>query len=171
MAGDFNADTLAVLTKSNFNYNMVLEDVDANDNGDRLKSFYRLKKVSMIQSYLHHELANRYTWFSNDHVTKKVFDYILDERYPEQYIEDCRVASEFYFESDHRLLIASFKTPSTKKARWRERQPKKRYLNEKALKQLIIRTAFVEAVNRQFQVCDTDSVNIENVSENITTNF
>ena len=81
------------------------------------------------------------------------------------------MANEFLFETDHRLLIASFKTSSTKKARWRERQPKKRNLNVKAMKQQIILTAFVEAVNRQFQVCDTDSVNSENVSENITTNF
>ena len=98
-------------------------------------------------------------------------DYILVERFLEQYVEDCRVANEFYFETNHRLLIASFKTPSTKKARWRERQPKKRNLNVKALKQPIIRTAIVEAVNRQFQICDTDSVNSKNVSENITINL
>ena len=46
-----------------------------------------------------------------------------------------------------------------------------RNLNAKTLKQPIIRTAFDEAVNRQFLVCDTDSVNSENISEKITTNL
>ena len=44
-------------------------------------------------------------------------------------------------------------------------------MNVKALKRPTLQTAFVEAVNREFQVCDTDSVNSGNISDNLKTNL
>ena len=53
---------------------------------------------------------------------EKVIDYVLVEPFVQQYIKNCEVRSDFDFESDHRLIIASIETPKTRKAR---RSPKK----------------------------------------------
>ena len=165
VTGDFNAETSVVLRKCNFNYESVIEDVNCNDNGDRLKTFVRSHRLAMVQSFFEHELDARYTWFSNDHTTKKVLDYVLVERYLEQYVESCYVANEFNFETDHRLLITAFDTPSTKRARWRKRNKIVRSVNAKALKKPEIKEAYIEAVKKEFRTCEKEDSEI--IAENI----
>ena len=70
----------------------------------------------MSQSFFNHPIESRYTWYSGDKITKKVIDYILVEPFTQQYMERCEVTNAD-FESDHRLLVAAMKTPTTKKAR------------------------------------------------------
>ena len=50
---------------------------------------------------------------------KKVLDYVLVDRFVEQYIEDCCASKEYKFDSDHLLLKTTLNTPTSKHARWR----------------------------------------------------
>ena len=79
----------------------------------------------MSQSFFDHPIESRYTWYSGDGITKKVLDYILVEAYTQQYMEKCEVTNTD-FESDHRLLTAEMKTPTTKKARRQGKKAKKK---------------------------------------------
>ena len=76
----------------------------------------------MIQSYFDVPLSEKLTWFSNDGKTKRVLDYILTENFVQQYVTRCGVASDYKFESDHRLIVTELSTPSTKGARLRTRK-------------------------------------------------
>ena len=79
----------------------------------------------MSQSYFDHPIESRYTWYSGNGITKKVLDYILVEPFTQQYMKKCEV-STINFESDHRLLMAEMKTPTTKKARQQRITAKKK---------------------------------------------
>ena len=121
------------------------------DNGARLKTFCRSKKLTMPQTYFKHSLDKRYTWYSNDGRTKKVRDYVLLENYVQQYVYSCAVLPEFDFNSDHRLLSTEFKTPMTKRARRTpKRQKKTRARNVKALQTKEIRDKFCDRINSEF---------------------
>ena len=56
-----------------------------------------------------------YTWYSNDGRTRKIIDYVLAERYVQQYITDCRVRRGINIKTDHRLLKTTLRTPTTRK--------------------------------------------------------
>ena len=77
----------------------------------------------MTQIYFDHPLEER-TWYSENKTTKKVIDYILMERYIQQFVQGCSVKSQIDFGSDHRLLLTEMHTPSTRRAR--------KFLNNKA---------------------------------------
>ena len=71
-------------------------------------------------------MTNRYTWYSNDGKTMKKIDYVLLENFIQKYVSDCRVELEFDFDSDHRLLKTTLRTPCTRRARGTvKRQPRK----------------------------------------------
>ena len=75
----------------------------------------------MSQTYFNHHVEERYTWFSPDGKMKKVLDYILVNNFVQEYISECKVwQSEI--ETDHRMLVASIRSPKTKKARWKIKQ-------------------------------------------------
>ena len=46
--------------------------------------------------------------------TKKVIDYVL-KKYVLQYINACTVRTEYDFDTDHRLLVTTLRTPKTPK--------------------------------------------------------
>ena len=119
VAGDFNAETSIVYAKNEFDGVKVVTDDICNNNGIRLKSFSRLYKLCMPQSFFDKPLPNRYTWYSSDGKTKKIIDYILLQRFVNQYVVDCEVNPEYIFESDHRLLTTTLSTPKNKKSRWK----------------------------------------------------
>ena len=75
-------------------------------------------KLSMSQTYFNHPVEERYTWFSPDGKTRKVLDYILVNKFVQDYISECKVWQSD-IESDHRMLVASIRSPKTKKARWK----------------------------------------------------
>lgn len=131
--GDFNAETNMVLKKTDYNGKSVLLDNLCNDNGEKLKSHCRQYKLCMTQSFFNHPLEERYTWYSPDGITKKVLDYILVENFTQQFISECRTIQEDKFISDHRLVIASLKTPTNKGTRWAPRAKKKSQLDISAL--------------------------------------
>ena len=143
IAGDFNAETSVVYHKSEFDGTKVIEDELCNDNGQRLKSFCRSQRLCIPQSYFEHPLTYRYTWYSCDGKTKKVLDYILLERFVNQYVQDCRVKPD-NFESDHRLLVTTLKTPKNKEGRWKPRTTIEPRLNMRLLTEDKYRSDFIE---------------------------
>ena len=62
-------------------------------------------------------MIDQYTWYSNDKKSKKINDYILMEKYVQQYVTQCIVMREYDFDSDHRLLKTTLTTPCTRKAK------------------------------------------------------
>ena len=152
IAGDFNAKTSIVLKKCFFDETTVIEDNECNENGDRLKTFCRSKKLRLLQTYFEHPLVNQYTWYSNDKITKRVLDYVLTEKYVQQYATNCIVDPQIDFESDHRLLITDFSTPTSKLAR-RKTPCKKHHqkVNVKSLRKPEIQSAYAEAVRGEFK--------------------
>ena len=116
VAGDFNAITSVVLQNSCYSGTTFTADEACNDNGSRLKRLCRSEKLCMIQTYFEKPLAER--WFSNDGHTKRILDYILMERFVQQYAIDCLLASNYQFDSDHRLVVSCLSTPKTKHAMW-----------------------------------------------------
>ena len=114
--GDFNATTSISTKLCYYDGRSIVEDSLCNDNGLRLKQYCQEKALCISQSYFDHPSEQRYTWYSGDGKTRKVIDYALVEVYTQQFMEQCEVYNND-FESDHRLLVATMKTPTTKKAR------------------------------------------------------
>ena len=133
VAGDFNAETSIVYDKHDYDGKTVINDELCNENGIRLKSFSRAHKLCMPQSYFKKDLINRHTWYSSDGKTKKILDYIMLQRFMNQYVIDCEVKPEYKFESDHRLLETTLLTPRNKHARWKPKSTPKPKLNENLL--------------------------------------
>ena len=120
---DFNATTSLSLQQCHFDGKRIIEDPICNENGQRLKSFCREKELCMSQTYFDHPINERYTWYSGDKITKKVLDYVLVEKFIQEYVLDCFVKPDCLIESDHRLLVTKLSTPKTKRAR---RKPKRK---------------------------------------------
>ena len=149
VCGDFNAITSVVLSNTCYNGTNIVEDKKCNDNGERLKTFCRSNKLCMLQTYVDVPLEDRYTWYSNDNKTKRVLDYILAQRFLQQYTENCTVKKDYEFDSDHKLLVADFRTPCTKRARWKQRirrevKPDLSALNDGETKDKFIRNVAVQ---------------------------
>ena len=62
----------------------------------------------MLQTFFDYPVDCRYTWFSNDGVTRRVRDYVLTEEFVQKYTYDCSV--------DDRTEL---NTPWSKRARWK----------------------------------------------------
>ena len=120
----------------------------------------------MIQTYFDVPLSERFTWFSNDGKTKRVLDYILAEKFVQQYVTRCAVASDYKFESDHRLIVTDMSTPSTKRARWQKRKTKEKSRNLKALELQETRQSYVREVTSQIPITE-ENESIEMKSEKI----
>ena len=112
VTGDFNATTSVSLTNCKFNGTQIVDDPLCNDNGSRIKTFCRSMKLSMSQTYFNHPVEERYTWFSPDGKTRKVLDYILVNKFVQDYISECKVWQSD-IESDHRMLVASIRSPKS----------------------------------------------------------
>ena len=148
--GDLNATTELSTKQCYYNGKCLIEDSLCNDNGQRLKHFCQEKLLCMSQSFYDHPIENRYTWYSGNGITKKVLDYILVEAYTQQYMEKCEVTN-IDFESDHRLLLAEMKTPTTKKARWQGKKAKKKEprVNPKDLDNAETKRKYIQIVNSE----------------------
>jgi len=130
VGGDFNAITDVVLSKSCYNGYQIIEDENCNDNGSRIKTFCRSQKLHMLQTYFEQKLEERYTWFSNDGITKRVLDYILAEEFVLQYVMNCKTEGTQDFGSDHRLVVMILNTPMCKKARWKPRKERRKCIKK-----------------------------------------
>ena len=148
--GDLNATTELSTKQCYFDGKCLVEDSLCNDNGQRLKQFCQEKFLCMSQSFFDHPIESRYTWYSGDGITKKVLDYILVEAYTQQYMEKCEVTNTD-FESDHRLLTAEMKTPTTKKARRQGKKAKKKEprADPKDLDNTEVKRKYIQVVNSE----------------------
>ena len=149
VVGDLNAKTHVATYKSCYDGTNIPDDPDCNDNGRRLKSFCRSKKLSMSSTFFDLPMINRYTWYSNDKKTKRINDYVLVEKFVQRYVNDCRVEPEYDFDSDHRLLITTLYTPCTRKARRTVKAPLKKIQPDiKALHNDTLRGHYVEKIDQ-----------------------
>ena len=124
LAGDLNATTTVSLKHCEYDGNVLVVDDLCNDNGTRLKSFCRSMKLCMSQTYFDYPVEDRMTWYSGDGRTKKVLDYALVEKFIQRYIQDCSVCTDCNIETDHRLVLTSLSTPTSKKARKQPCRPR-----------------------------------------------
>ena len=168
LTGDFNAITAVATKQSFYNGMSLVEDEMCNNNGTRLKQLCRSEKLCMIQTYFDVPLEERYTWFSNDGKTKRVLDYILTENFIQQYVTNCFVASDCHVDSDHRLIVANLLTPSTKRARWRKREPREVPRNLKSLESKTVRQKFMQEVANRIPITSPNDP-LELKSEKIVT--
>ena len=118
--GDFNAKTSVACRKCDFDGIKVVVDDNCNDNGYRLKNYCRNYKLGIGSSFFDYQMENRWTWYSCDKITKRVNDYMLAERYIQQFVTNCIAEPDIDFDSDHRILVTELNSPKTKKARWKE---------------------------------------------------
>ena len=170
VAGDFNANTSLAYQKCHYNGRNVIEDDECNENGRRLKSLCRSKHLCISSTYFEYPEENRYTWYSPDNRTKKVNDYVLTEEYIQQYVNDCIVRPELDFDTDHRILITSLCTPTTRKARRKPNCRKtNKALNFEALEDAATEMKFQQELNshlnnknKEFQTVDEKARFIEN---------
>ena len=165
ISGDFNAETAVSQSMSFFHYASIIEDSSCNDNGERLKTFCRSQRLHMIQTNFDYPIEDRYTWYSNDHKTRKILDYTLTEHFIEQYIDNCSVKQENIFNSDHRLVLTELTTPMTKKARYKKKVRREKPINIKALRNLDIQNQFTTSTKGFFKPCHKNSLN--DISKNL----
>ena len=155
IAGDFNASTGVARYKSNFDGKRVISDNNFNDNGMRLKQLCRSQNLNISSTFFKHRLLHRYTWYSNDKKTRKILDYILSEKYIQNYMVDCRVYRGFHVETDHQLLKATIYAPSTRKSRKKfcnNPKPPKRRINLKMLIDKDIREQYTNSLDQKLQL-------------------
>lgn len=119
--GDMNATTTMTNKHCAFNGIKVVDDVESNDNGERLIDFCREKALSISSTFFIHNQQQTTTWISPDGKTKKKLDYILCESWVRKYMMDCRAKRSVNIYSDHVLLMAKMKTPFNKASRYRPR--------------------------------------------------
>ena len=152
VAGDFNAETELATYKSCYDGDVLVHDNECNDNGSRVKSFSRSLKLCISSSFFDYPLIDRYTWYSNDKKTMKIIDYVLAERYIQQYITQCIVMREYDFDSDHRLLKTTLTTPCTRKARRTPKKIKRKHVPDiKSLHNSNIQQKYIATVNHKLR--------------------
>ena len=158
VTGDFNAQTGVVYQKCLFDSESIVVDKECNDNGSRLKRFFREQRFCQLQTFFNHPLENRITWYSNDGVTRKIIDYVLVEMFIQQYITECIVMPEYDFESDHRIIITHMNTPKTRRARRNPKQiPNKTAARDlKSLSDKTVEESFITAVKASFTASRED---------------
>ena len=123
-----------------------------NDNTSRFISFCSGASLRIAGSWYDRKDIHRYTWFSNDGVTKKEIDHILVNRRWKA-ISNCRVYRKLECHSDHRAVIGTFKlrlkraTPRTK--------PSRRY-NLVRLQDSSVQYQYAVAIQNRFSALSSD---------------
>ena len=158
IAGDFNAKTSIAFQKCCFDGMKIIPDNDYNENGSRLKNFCRRNTLCIASTYFEYSDECRYTWYSCDKKTKRINDYVITERFVQQYVTDCLAKPEYDFDSDHRILITYLRTPTTRKARWRRKSnSKKAEPDEKFLEENETRKSFHHSLSKSLE-SDTEKL-------------
>jgi len=158
--GDFNATTNAVKVHACIRPSSDLTEIDSNVNGERMLNFARDQDLSIMNTWFKHPEHHQITWYSHDiHNTKKTLDYLLCCNWLRQYCCDCRVRTSYDFNSDHKLLVTTFRTPKTKSARFRKRTAiKKRKLDLKFfMTDEELQREFIRTVNNNFENLQVDN--------------
>ena len=145
--GDFNATSSAFWFNSSLRENIVIENLVINDNGERFHNLVNVNALSVLNTWFTHKECRRITWHSPDGKTKKVYDFILACSWLRQYVRNCRVYNSFDFDSDHRLVIATLITPTSKVSRYVKRSAKrKKKLDLRYLRDPTVKTNFIDSV-------------------------
>ena len=169
IAGDFNAKTSLAFQKCCYDGTILFSDTDCNDNGNRLKEFCMRNQLCIASTYFDYPIENRYTWYSCDKRTKKINDYVLTEKYVQQYVLGCISRPDIDLDSDHRILITSMCTPTTRRARWKPKR-KKILTNSpdvKALKNTESKKLFLIKVERELTVNNKKNLTSDDISTTI----
>ena len=98
--GDFNASI--IFAKPNCFYFGTKHLEDTNDNGSRLLEFCRDNNLCISNTWFTHKVSREMTFLSPDGKTRKTLDYILCEKWIQQYMTNCRVKNGLYNNSDHK---------------------------------------------------------------------
>lgn len=170
IAGDFNAKTSIAFEKCCFDGTNAIYDNDCNNNGERLKKLCISQKLCIASTFFDYQNENRYTWYSCDGKTKRINDYVLTEKYVQQYINDCIARPEIDFDSDHRILITSLCTPMTRKSRKTKIKLSKvsKPVDITSLKTDEFKNRFVEAVDDSLQETHVIDRSSEQIAETVT---
>ena len=127
--GDFNASIIFAKPNCSYSGSKHLEDTSTNDNGSRLLEFCRDNNLCISNTWFTHKVSRKMTFLSADGKTRKTLDYILCEKWIQQYMTNCRVKNGLHINSDHKTLVATMKTPYNKKARFKycciDKRPRK----------------------------------------------
>ena len=124
--GDFNAEPLFCRNHSRFDGRKQIPENETNMSNENVMLFVNYcqrNQLAILNTWFDHPIVHRVTWHHPNGSTKKVYDYILSGSWLRQYVTDVRVRNS-YFCSDHRLVVAKFKTPANKAARRFLRKPK-----------------------------------------------
>ena len=168
VTGDFNAETGLAKYKSCYDGESLIQDNECNDNGCRLKSFYKSQKLCISSSFFDYTMIDRYTWYSNDKKTKKINDYVLTGKYVQQYVTQCIVMRDYNFDSDHRLLKTTLTTPCTRKARRTTKKQTNKLLPDiKTLHNPNIEVTYTATVNRKLRENATLYQTPSDIAENL----
>ena len=81
-----------------------------------------------------------------------MLEYVIAEPFLQQFVKDCAVYSKLNFDSDHRIIITSMLTPTTKKTKWKPRSAKlTTKIDLKTLKEVKeIKISFINAITHEF---------------------
>ena len=115
--GDFNATAQAASSYTCFRGSTYVpsDDLKSNENGEKLLDFCRKHNLSIPNSWFDQKIPSRKnTWYSNAGKTRKCIDFMISNSQMKSWCINCRVKSLFDFESDHRLVVATFITPIRK---------------------------------------------------------
>ena len=127
--GDFNAEPEFCRHHSCFEGGRSYIEDGANQTNENVMLFLKhchTNQLSILNTWYDHPIHHRVSWHHPRGTVKKVYDYSLSHSWLRQYINDVRVRNS-YFNSDHRLVVTTLKTPSNKAARhfFRRRKPAK----------------------------------------------
>ncbi|XP_066924381.1 craniofacial development protein 2-like [Clytia hemisphaerica] len=70
--GDFNATTSAAWYTSPLRENVIINDAEVNDNGERFNEFFTESKLSVMNTWFTHKKCRKITWHSPDGKTTYV---------------------------------------------------------------------------------------------------
>ena len=168
--GDFNATTSAVFEHSCIRTCKSLIDITSNDNATRMIDFSRDNKLSILNTWFKHPKKRHLTWKSNDKWgTEKCLDYHLCSDYLRQYCTNTRAYHGFKFDSDHKLVISTWNTPITKRARYvkRKKSSTSPKFDLSGLRDHTLTEQFKNAVDVTLATMQHDSTNLDNIYESI----
>lgn len=105
VAGDLNAD----VGTDNYGWENTMGRYGRgtrNDNGERLLEYCAFNNLRLTNTCFRHKYIHDYTFYSNDHRTKKLIDHVMVRRRMASSVMDSRVYRTTALSSDHKLVVA-----------------------------------------------------------------
>jgi len=172
---DMNATTDLALKKSRFdgsNINSNYIDHISNDNGERLINYCKTNGLCISNTFFKHPNIHRYSWYSGTRI-RKVLDYILAEKHLQECMTDCRIRRGYDFNTDHKLLVATLRTPCNKAARYKHRKTPLPSTKKVDLDMLLIpkiQDKYTKCVNSELELTSTQTT-VQDMSDHLIKNL